>query len=71
VDTANGESYFGDTRYSPFLSKFYAFRTMLGEALLIDVTMYTVALRRKRPFGRPDLRFSSAGLTYPVCFLPD
>jgi hypothetical protein len=64
--------YFGDIRYSPFLSKFYAFDTMLwGMALLIGLALvYTVALRRRvTPLG--GLTFTllvGLGLTYPVLF---
>jgi hypothetical protein len=64
--------YFGDIRYSPFLSKFYAFDTMLwGMALLIGLALvYTVSLRKRvTPLG--GLTFTllvSLGLTYPVLF---
>jgi hypothetical protein len=64
--------YFGEIRYSPFLSKFYGFDTMLwGMALLIAMALvYTVALRRRvTPLG--GLTFTllvSLGLTYPVLF---
>lgn len=63
---------FGDMRYSPFLSKFYGFDTMVwGMSLLIGLALvYTVALyRRVTPLG--GLTFTllvSLGLTYPVLF---
>ena len=64
--------YFGEIRYSPFLSKFYGFDTMLwGMALLIAMALvYTVALRR-RVTSLGGLTFTllvSLGLTYPVLF---
>lgn len=64
--------YFGDIRYSPFLSKFYAFDTMLwGMALLIALALvYTVALRwRVTPLdGLTVALLVGLALIYPVLF---
>ena len=64
--------YFGDIRYSPFLSKFYAFDTMLwGMTLLIGLALvYSVALRMKMIFldRLTFILLVSLGLTYPVLF---
>jgi len=64
--------YFGDMRYSPFLSKFYAFDTMLwGMALLIALALvYTLALRRRVTFldGLTFILLVGLGLTYPILF---
>jgi hypothetical protein len=64
--------YFGDMRYSPFLSKFYGFDTMLwGMALLNGLALvYTVALhKRVTPLeGLTFILLVSLGLTYPVLF---
>lgn len=64
--------YFGDMRYSPFLSKFYGFDTMLwGMALLIGLALvYTLALRRRMAFlnSLTVILLVSLGLTYPVLF---
>jgi hypothetical protein len=64
--------YFGEMRYSPFLSKFYGFETVLwGMALLIAMALiYTVALRRRvNPLGGLIFIFLvGLGLTYPVLF---
>ena len=66
------ERYFGDIRYSPFLSKFYAFDTMLwGMALLIALALvYTIAVRRRvTPLGALSAALLvSLGLIYPVLF---
>jgi hypothetical protein len=66
------ERYFGDIRYSPFLSKFYAFDTMLwGMALLIAMALvYTIALRRRvTPLdGLTVALLVGLGLVYPVLF---
>lgn len=64
------ERSFGDIRYTPLLSKFYAFDTMiLGMALLAGLAVVcTVALRR-RLGSFPGLLFAlltGLGLTYPV-----
>jgi hypothetical protein len=65
-------SYFGDIRYSPFLSKFYAFDTMLwGMALLIGLALvYSVALRSKVRLldYLAFMLLVSLGLTYVVLF---
>ena len=64
--------YFGDIRYSPFLSKFYGFDTMLwGMALLIGLALvYSVALRRRVTAlgGLTFTLLASLGLIYPVLF---
>lgn len=66
------ERYFGDIRYTPFLSKFYAFDTMLwGMALLIAMALvYTVALeRRVTPLdGLTIALLVGMGLVYPLLF---
>jgi hypothetical protein len=66
------ERYFGDMRYSPFLSKFYAFDTMLwGMALLIAMALvYTIALRsRVTALGSlTTALLIGLGLVYPVLF---
>ena len=66
------ENYFGDIRYSPFLSKFYAFDTMLwGMALLIALALvYTAALQRRvTPLdGLTVALLSGLGLIYPILF---
>jgi hypothetical protein len=66
------ERYFGDIRYTPFLSKFYAFDTMLwGMALLIAIGLiYTIGLRQ-RVSPVDGLTFAllvGLGLVYPVLF---
>jgi hypothetical protein len=66
------DRYFGDIRYSPLLSKFYAFDTMLwGMALLIAmVLVYSVALRRRvSPLdGLTVALLGGLILVYPVLF---
>jgi len=66
------ERYFGEIRYSPFLSKFYSFDTLLwGMAVLIGlILVYTVALRMKATFldCMTFILLISLGLTYPVLF---
>ena len=66
------ERYFGDIRYSPFLSKFYAFDTMLwGMALVIALALvYTIALRKRvTPLdGLAAALLVSLGLIYPILF---
>jgi hypothetical protein len=64
--------YFADIRYSPFLSKFYAFDTMIwGMALLTGLALiYTVALRKRvSRFGSLSAALlTGLGLVYPVLF---
>jgi hypothetical protein len=66
------DRYFGDIRYSPFLSKFYAFDTMIwGMALLIAMALvYTVALRRRvTPLdGLTVALLVGLSLVYPLLF---
>ena len=66
------QRYFGEIRYSPFLSKFYGFDTLLwGMALLIGLALvYTLALRRRMAFleGLTFILLVGLGLTYPVLF---
>ena len=63
---------YGELRYSPLLSKFYTFDTMLwGMALLIAMALvYTVALRRRvaNLDGLTIALIVALGLVYPVLF---
>lgn len=65
-------NYFGDIRYSPFLSKFHGFDTMLwGMALLVALALvYTVALQRKITSlnGITISLLIGLGLVYPLLF---
>ena len=66
------ERSFGDIRYSPFLSKYYAFDTMLwGMTLLIAIALVCmVALRRRvTPLdGLTAALLIGLGLVYPLLF---